>query len=39
MINEEHHDIYDAAYREDLSDNDEIEPFEDAFMRGYGEAL
>jgi hypothetical protein len=32
---EEH--IYDKEYREDLSENDEIEPFEEAFMQGYGE--
>lgn len=36
---EEPYDIYDEEYREGMSDNDEIDPFEEGFMRGYGEAL
>ena len=35
----EHYDIYDDEYLDELSENDEIEPFEEAFMIGYGEAL
>ena len=38
-MSEEHFDIYDEEYRDDLADNDEIEPFEEAFMQGYGEAI
>ena len=31
-------DIYDQECREDMSDNDEIDPSEEAFMIGYGES-
>ena len=39
MSEENSGDIYDSKSREELSDNDEIEPFEEAFMIGYGEAI
>ncbi|MBD3164080.1 hypothetical protein GF323_02695 [Candidatus Woesearchaeota archaeon] len=34
-----HEDIYNEEYREDMSENDEINAFEEAFMQGYGEAI
>jgi len=39
MIEEGEEDIYDRDYRDDMSDNDEINPREQAFMLGYGDAL
>ena len=39
MIDESEEDIYNEEYREDMSDNDEINPWEQAFMLGYGDAL
>jgi hypothetical protein len=36
-MEEEQTDIYDEEYLQDMSENDEIEPFEEAFMVGYSE--
>ncbi|MFH1505778.1 MAG: hypothetical protein ABIE94_02205 [archaeon] len=35
---EEFDEVYDGEGREDLMDNDEISPEEEAFMQGYDEA-
>ena len=37
-MSEEQEDIYDGEYREELSENDEIDPREEAFMMGYEDA-
>ena len=39
LDDESDEDIYDEISREILLDNDELSPFEEAFMRGYEEAI
>ena len=38
-MEEEEEDIYDEEYLEEMGENDEISPNEEAFMFGYGESI